>query len=106
MKNRRCPNRNCCIDYECGACEVCDLGNHILKLHKRIDRLKKQNETLTIQRNTWALTAKAVKEDTVRKIKDRLINYESYDNGGGNYVVSVCDIRTVAKDMLEGKNET
>lgn len=41
--------------------------------------------------------------DTVRKIKDRLINYESYDNGGGNYVVSVCDIRAVAKEELEGE---
>lgn len=46
MKNRKCPNHICCIDYECGACETCDLGNHILKLHKKIDRLKKKNEKL------------------------------------------------------------
>ena len=60
MKNRRCPNRLCCFGYECGGCETCGAGNLILKLHKRIDRLKKQNETLTIQRNAWALTAKAL----------------------------------------------
>lgn len=58
MKNRRCPNHKCCWDY--GDCETCDLGNHILKLHKRIDRLKKQNENLTIERNAGALTAKAL----------------------------------------------
>ena len=46
MKNKRCPNHNFCIDYECGACEICDLGNHILKLHKRIDSLKKKNKKL------------------------------------------------------------
>lgn len=46
MKNRKCPHHNHCIDYNCGACETCDLGNYILKLHKKIDRLKKKNEKL------------------------------------------------------------
>ena len=45
-----------------------------------------------------------IKEDTVQKMKDRLINYESYDNGGGNYVVSVDDIRTVAEEILSQSN--
>lgn len=46
MKNRRCPYHNHCLDYECGACEVCDMGNHILKLHRKIDRLKTKNKKL------------------------------------------------------------
>lgn len=46
MKNRRCPNHNHCWDYKSGDCETCDLGNHILKLHKKIDRLKTKNEKL------------------------------------------------------------
>lgn len=58
MKNKKCPTRKRCFDY--GNCDGCDLGDNITKLHKRIDRLKKQNETLTIQRNAWALTAKAM----------------------------------------------
>lgn len=56
MKNTKCPIRKRCFDY--GNCVNCDLGDTFSKLHKRIDRLKKQNETLTIQRNAWALTAK------------------------------------------------
>lgn len=58
MKNRRCPNRLCCFGYECGSCDTCDVGNLVLKLHKRIDRLKKQNEALTIQRNAFGLAVK------------------------------------------------
>ena len=47
MKNRKCPSHKHCKDY--GLCETCSIGNEILKLHKRIDRLKKQNEKLTDQ---------------------------------------------------------
>lgn len=61
MKNRKCPYHKSCWDY--GNCEDCELGKEITRLHKRIDRLKKQNETLTIQRNAWALAAKRVLED-------------------------------------------
>lgn len=50
MKNRRCPAHNCCIDYNCGACETCEIGNYILKLHRKIDRLKKKNEKLEAER--------------------------------------------------------
>lgn len=46
MKNRKCPNRSHCWDYKSGNCENCDLGDHILKLHKKIDRLKANNEEL------------------------------------------------------------
>ena len=49
MKNRRCPNHTCCIDYECGACETCYLGNHILKLHKKIDNLKKKTKWISVE---------------------------------------------------------
>lgn len=56
MKNRKCPNHKNCLDYLCGACEDCGLGIEIIKLHKKIERLKKQNEELTIQRNAFALT--------------------------------------------------
>ena len=56
MKNRKCPNHKACWDY--GGCETCELGNEITRLHKRIDRLKKQNETLTIQKNDWERLAR------------------------------------------------
>lgn len=46
MKNRKCPNRSHCWDYKSGNCENCDLGDHITKLHKKIDRLKENNEKL------------------------------------------------------------
>lgn len=69
MKNNKCPTRKRCFDY--GNCDGCDIGNHITKLHKRIDRLKKQNETLTIQRNAWALTAKAMENKWI-SVDERL----------------------------------
>lgn len=46
MKNRKCPAHKCCIDYNCGACETCEIGNYILKLHRKIDRLKKDKEMI------------------------------------------------------------
>ncbi len=52
MKNRKCPNRNHCWDYKSGNCENCDLGDHIIKLHKKIDRLKakiKQSEWISVE---------------------------------------------------------
>jgi hypothetical protein len=60
MKNRKCPlHKNCWDD---GGCENCELGNHITKLHKRIDRLKKQNEALTIKCKAIEAAAKIFAE--------------------------------------------
>lgn len=71
MKNKKCPDRKFCFNYKGNDCEGCDVGDEILKLHKRIDRLKKQNETLTIQRNAWALTAKALAPEWI-SVDERL----------------------------------
>lgn len=57
MKNRKCPNHRACWDY--GSCEDCELGKEITRLHKRIDRLKNQKETLTITRNAWERLARS-----------------------------------------------
>ena len=51
MKNRKCPNHKACWDY--GSCEDCELGKEITRLHKRIDRLKRQNEILAVKKNDW-----------------------------------------------------
>ncbi len=63
MKNKKCPEKKFCFGYKDNNCEGCTFGEEITKLHKRIDRLKKQKETLTIQRNAWALIAKRLIED-------------------------------------------
>ena len=60
MKNKKCPIHTLCFGYRDSECGNCEISKYIDKLHKKIDRLKKQNETLTIQRNAWALTAKAI----------------------------------------------
>ena len=50
MKNRKCPIHNTCIDYyNCGACETCEISKEILKLHRRIERLKKQNKWISVE---------------------------------------------------------
>ena len=101
MKNRKCPEKKTCFGYMDDTCEGCGIGDEILKLHKRIDRLKKQNETLTIQRNAWALAAKAVKADTVRKMKERLIAEFRKDDRMNYYLRKTLD--QVAKEMEEDK---
>lgn len=75
MKNTKCPEKKFCINYKGNYCEGCSFGDEITKLHKRIDRLKKQNETLTIQRNAWALTAKALTHEWI-SVEDRLPDTE------------------------------
>ena len=103
MKNKKCPERKICASYMGNACEGCGVGDEILKLHKRIDRLKKQNETLTIQRNAWALAAKAVKKDTVRKMQERLNNECLMDRGYEVFLEGTID--QIAKEMLEGEKQ-
>lgn len=73
MKVKKCPARKHCFDYKDNNCDNCDFGNEFTKLHKRIDRLKRQNETLTIQRNAWYLTAERVGED-LQKAKAEVEN--------------------------------
>lgn len=63
MKNKKCPLRKHCYDYKDDNCSECEIGDEITRLHKRIDRLKKQNEKLTIERNAWYLTAQRLTED-------------------------------------------
>ncbi len=74
MNAIRCPIKELCFDYNLfGSCNDCKINKEINKCHKQIKRLKKQNETLTIQRNAWALAAERVAED--RKwisVNDRL----------------------------------
>lgn len=107
MKNKKCPYHKECFDYDCDNCENCVFGEAIIKLHKRIDRLKKQNETLIIQRNAWALAAKVVKEDTVRTMQKRLHEKAYFETLGetGNYkmickCVTVGNIDQIAEEIL------
>lgn len=105
MKNRRCPNRYACFGYDEGSCDTCDVGILIDKLYKRINRLKKQNETLTIQRNAWAFILKAIKADTVKKMQERLYRELAFlgakDKFNKEYFLTEVD--RVAKEILEGK---
>ena len=88
---------------------LCNAVGLIEKLddeNKRLQDLLKEaqqyNEEWVEDNGKLRQQMKTIREETVQKMKDKLINYESYDNGGGNYVVSVCDIRTVAEEILEG----
>jgi hypothetical protein len=91
MKFKKCPARKHCFDYKDNNCDNCDIGNEITKLHKRIDRLKKQNETLTIQRNAWALTAKNLGEkwisveERLPEVRERVLIYSYHDGVNTGY---------------------
>lgn len=65
MKNGKCPISALCFGYRDGDCDGCVIGQKLDKMQKRIDRLKKQNKTLTIQR-AKALTPTADVVEVVR----------------------------------------
>lgn len=46
MKNRSCPARHNCWGYDCGSCGDCEIGNTILRLRRKIERLQDENTKL------------------------------------------------------------
>lgn len=97
-------------NYDGNVANFVTLGNAIRLIEKLDDENKRlqelasecqqYNEAWVEDNGKLRKHIKTIREEAVRKMKDKLINYESYDNGGGNYVVSVDDIRTVAKEIL------
>lgn len=71
MKNRKCPNRSHCWDYKSGNCENCDLGDHITKLHKKIDRLKAKNKKLEAQSEWISVEDRLPENDYGKHWKER-----------------------------------
>lgn len=93
MKNKKCPERKYCFAYKDGYCENCVFGEEFTKLHKRIDRLKKHNEKLTINMNAYGLTAKNLGEENERlknqeKQNELLIHtlHDKLDEGYAKFV--------------------
>ena len=43
-KNRKCPTHKNCWGYKDSSCNDCDYGNEFIRLHNKIDRLKKKLE--------------------------------------------------------------
>lgn len=46
MKNRSCPARHNCRVYDYGSCRDCEIGNTILRLRRKIERLQDENTKL------------------------------------------------------------
>ena len=44
MKNKSCPGKIACWDYDASNCEDCAIGNLILRQKKSIKRLKSERE--------------------------------------------------------------
>ena len=84
MKNKKCPLRKHCYDHKDDNCSGCEIGDEITRLHKHIDRLKKQNEKLAIERNAWYLTAQRLTEDGMWVATDLNLPSES-----GEYLVMI-----------------
>ena len=63
MKNRNCPNKDACWDYNASNCEACALGEKFSRLTRQIKKLKAENAALRER------LEKAVEEvDKVKKI--------------------------------------
>lgn len=46
MKNRNCPNKDMCWDYDASNCEGCAIGQKIEKFARKIKRLQAENAEL------------------------------------------------------------
>ena len=46
MKNRNCPNKDACWDYNASNCTGCELGEKFSRLTRRIKQLKTENASL------------------------------------------------------------
>lgn len=48
MKNRNCPNKDACWDYNASNCEGCAVGQKIEKYVRKIKRLQAKNAELRL----------------------------------------------------------
>lgn len=46
MKNRNCPNKDACWDYDASNCTGCELGEKFSRLTRQIKQLKAENAEL------------------------------------------------------------
>lgn len=46
MKNRNCPNKDMCGDYDASNCEGCAIGEKIARLVRQNKKLKAENAAL------------------------------------------------------------
>lgn len=46
MKNRNCPNKDACWDYDASNCKGCSIGQKIEKFARKIKRLQAENAEL------------------------------------------------------------
>lgn len=46
MKNRNCPNKDMCWDYNASNCEGCEIGEKIARLVRQNKKLKAENAAL------------------------------------------------------------
>lgn len=46
MKNRKCPLRKNCLEYSDGYCDGCYMGESIMKIYTKVDKLKTENKKL------------------------------------------------------------
>ena len=46
MKNRNCPNKDMCWDYDASNCEGCAIGEKIARLVRQNKKLKAENAAL------------------------------------------------------------
>lgn len=76
MKNRSCPNKVMCFDYDASNCEDCAVGTLINKQKAKIRRLKAENDSLRER------LEKAEKEKLPCHIGDILYNVSAYFSRG------------------------
>ena len=84
MKNRNCPNKDACWDYDASNCTGCALGEKFSRITRRIKRLKSENAELR---------ATLSKMETVEKeLRARLDKAVEPQFSNGDEVYAVMDM--------------
>lgn len=106
MKNRNCPNKDACWDYDANNCEGCAVGQKIEKHVRKIKRLQAENAALQTRLDN-AVELPCVKIVKTKEVIDRVEIGDTiwewavvYIDKEGYFVVEPCASRYAAEARL------
>ena len=101
MVSKLCPTRKFCWDK--GDCENCGYGIAFEKLNKKIKKLTKKVNRLSLDLLATTKTAESIKADTIREMRE-LLHARKVSYGNLTFrVVPLDDIDQIVKELLEDK---
>lgn len=107
MKNRNCPNKDACWDYNASNCEGCAVGEKIARLVRQNKKLKAENAVLK-ERLENAVELPTIYEQIVYPFIESLytetIYYVVYKENGRIVTINCGKDKSAAEDHLAEMN--